>query len=131
MQKKLLTLVLMLIATINTLAYDFESNGIYYNILSKKKHTCAVTSQPESSNKKYAGNIVIPSTVQDNDGVDYTVSAIGDFAFQDCVKLQNVVLPITIQSVGSKAFENCVLLESIVLPQSVVTLGYYSFRGCI
>jgi|GEM_PF-3667955 len=27
MQKKLLTLVLMLIATINTLAYDFESNG--------------------------------------------------------------------------------------------------------
>lgn len=36
MQKKLLTLVLMLIATINTLAYDFESNGIYYNILSKK-----------------------------------------------------------------------------------------------
>lgn len=131
MQKKLLTLVLMLIATINTLAYDFESNGIYYNILSKKKHTCAVTSQPESSNKKYAGNIVIPSTVQDNDGVDYTVSAIGDFAFQDCVKLQNVVLPITIQSVGSEAFENCVLLESIVLPQSVVTLGYYSFRGCI
>ena len=49
MQKKLLTLVLMLIATINTLAYDFESNGIYYNILSKKKHTCAVTSQPETS----------------------------------------------------------------------------------
>ena len=74
MQKKLLTLVLMLIATINTLAYDFESNGIYYNILSKKKHTCAVTSQPETSNKKYAGNIVIPSTVQDNDGVDYTLS---------------------------------------------------------
>lgn len=36
MQKKLLTLVLMLIVAINTFAYDFESNGIYYKILSKK-----------------------------------------------------------------------------------------------
>lgn len=108
MQKKLLTLVLMLIATINTLAYDFESNGIYYNILSKEKHTCAVTNQSETSDKKYAGNIVIPSTVQDNDGVDYTVSAISAFAFQDCVKLKNVVLPNTIQNVGSEAFENCI-----------------------
>lgn len=131
MQKKLLTLVLMLIAAINTFAYDFESNGIYYKILSKEKHTCAVTYQSETSSKEYAGNLVIPSTVQDNDGVDYTVSAISNFAFQDCVKLQNVVLPNTIQSVGQQAFENCVLLESIVLPKSVTTLGYYSFRGCI
>lgn len=30
MQKKLFTLVLMLIVAINTFAYDFESNGIYY-----------------------------------------------------------------------------------------------------
>lgn len=129
MQKKLFTLVLMLIAAINTFAYDFESNGIYYKILSKKKCTCAVTNQSETSSKKYAGNIVIPSTVQDSDGVDYTVSAISNFAFQDCVKLQNVVLPNTIQSVGQQAFENCVLLESIVLPKSVTTLGYYSFNA--
>lgn len=131
MQKKLLTLVLMLIATINTLAYDFESNGIYYNILSKKKHTCAVTSQPETSNKKYAGNIVIPSTVQDNDGVDYTVSAISACAFQDCIKLQNITLPNTIQHVGWRAFSGCVLLEKIVLPQSVTTVESYSFENCI
>lgn len=131
MQKKLFTFVLMLIAAINTFAYDFESNGIYYKILSKEKHTCAVTYQSETSGKKYAGNIVIPSTVQDSDGVDYTVSTISDFAFQDCVKLQNVILPNTIQSVGQQAFENCVLLQSIVLPKSVTTLGYYSFRGCI
>lgn len=131
MQKKLFTLVLMLIAAINTFAYDFESNGIYYKILSKEKHTCAVTYQSETSGKKYAGNIVIPSTVQDSDGVDYTVSTISDFAFQDCVKLQNVVLPNTIQRVGYRAFSGCVLLESIVLPQSVITLGSCSFYGCI
>lgn len=113
MQKKLLTLVLMLIAAINTSAYDFESNGIYYEILSKEKHTCAVTNQSETSGKKYAGNIVIPSTVQDSDGVDYTVSAISGYAFGGCVELQNVVIPNTVTEIGSDAFSGCSSLSNI------------------
>ena len=54
--------------------------------------------------KKYTGTIVIPSTVQDNNGEDYTVTGIGNYAFMDCVKLQNIVLPNTIQEVGYSAF---------------------------
>lgn len=113
MQKKLFTLVLMLIVAINTFAYDFESNGIYYKILSKKKCTCAVTNQSETSSKKYAGNIVIPSTVQDSDGVDYTVSAISDFAFWGCVELQNVVIPNTVTEIRDDAFGRCSSLSNI------------------
>lgn len=113
MQKKLLTLVLMLIAAINTFAYDFESNGIYYKILSKEKHTCAVTNQSETSGKEYAGNLVIPSTVQDNDGVDYTVSAISGYAFLGCVELQNVVIPNTVIEIGDDAFGRCSSLSNI------------------
>ena len=108
MQKKLLSLVLMLIAAINIFAYDFESNGIYYNILSKENRTCTVTSQPNTTGKKYTGSIVIPSTVQDNNGEDYTVTGIGDYAFMDCVKLQSIVLPNTIQEVGYSAFYGCI-----------------------
>ena len=103
MQKKFLSLVLMLIAVINIFAYDFESNGIYYNILSKENRTCTVTSQPNTTGKKYTGTIVIPSTVQDNNGEDYTVTGIGNYAFMDCVKLQSIVLPNTIQEVGYRA----------------------------
>lgn len=113
MQKKLFTLVLMLIAAINTFAYDFESNGIYYKILSKEKHTCAVTYQSETSSKEYAGNLVIPSTVQDNDGVDYTVSAISDYAFWGCVELQNVVIPNTVTEIRDDAFGRCSSLSNI------------------
>ena len=108
MQKKLLSLVLMLIAAINIFAYDFESNGIYYKILSKENRTCTVTSQPNTTGKKYTGSIVIPSTVQDNNGEDYTVTGIGDYAFMDCVKLQSIVLPNTIQEVGYSAFQGCI-----------------------
>lgn len=131
MRKKLLSLVLMLIAVINIFAYDFESNGIYYNILSKENRTCTVTSQPNTTGKKYTGTIVIPSTVQDNNGEDYTVTGIGDYAFMDCVKLQNIVLPNTIQEVGYSAFQGCILLKNITLPQSVVTVGSNGFKGCI
>ena len=131
MQKKLLSLVLMLIAAINIFAYDFESNGIYYKILSKENRTCTVTSQPNTTGKKYTGSIVIPSTVQDNNGEDYTVTGIGDYAFMDCVKLQSIVLPNTIQEVGYSAFQGCILLKNITLPQSVVTVGSYGFKGCI
>lgn len=113
MQKKLFTLVLMLIVAINTFAYDFESNGIYYKILSKEKHTCAVTYQSETSSKEYAGNLVIPSTVQDNDGVDYTVSAISDYAFWGCVELQNVVIPNTVTEIRDDAFGRCSSLSNI------------------
>ena len=69
--------------------------------------------------------------MQDNDGVDYTVSAISACAFQDCIKLQNITLPNTIQHVGWRAFSGCVLLEKIVLPQSVTTVESYSFENCI
>lgn len=131
MQKKLLSLVLMLIAVINIFAYDFESNGIYYNILSKENRTCTVTSQPNTTGKKYTGTIVIPSTVQDNNGEDYTVTGIGNYAFMDCVKLQNIVLPNTIQEVGYSAFQGCILLKNITLPQSVVKVGSNGFKGCI
>lgn len=113
MQKKFFTLVLMLIVAINTFAYDFESNGIYYKILSKEKHTCAVTYQSETSSKEYAGNLVIPSTVQDNDGVDYTVSAISDYAFWGCVELQNVVIPNTVTEIRDDAFGRCSSLSNI------------------
>lgn len=36
MRKRLFALVLMLIAAINTFAYDFKSDGIYYKILSEE-----------------------------------------------------------------------------------------------
>ena len=46
----------MLCATVAT-AHDFEVGGIYYNILSEKDKTVAVTSN------EYSGSVVIPETV--------------------------------------------------------------------
>lgn len=56
MRKNLLIVALCSIAT-NLFAYDFEANGIYYNIKSSKDFTAEVT---ENEDIAYEGDVVIP-----------------------------------------------------------------------
>ncbi len=47
------------------------------------------------------------------DGVEYSVTAIGDHVFEGCTELVNVVLPASINTVGAGAFKNCTSLISV------------------
>lgn len=83
-----------------------------------------------------------------------TVKSIGSAAFQDCLKLENVIftntkvdvtigisafkrceslkninLPIT-SSIGTSAFEGCISLESIDIKAGCKTVGQYCFAYC-
>ena len=60
-------------------AYDFEADGIYYNILSSDDKTVEVTYK--FSGGSYSGDVTIPETVT-NGGIEYRVTAIGDDAFR-------------------------------------------------
>ena len=134
MRKRLLALVLMLIAAINTFAYDFESKGIYYNILSKEEHTCEVTKRYYSSETKYSGDVVIPSVAQHktyNKDDEYTVVSIGKWAFYGCGSLTSVSIPSSVTAIGSRAFEKCDGLKSVTIPSSVTAIGERAFSGCI
>ncbi len=133
MRKRLLALVLMLIAVINTFAYDFESKGIYYNILSEEEHTCEVTKRYYSSETKYSGDVVIPSVAQHktyNKDDEYTVVSIGKWAFYGCGSLTSVSIPSSVTAIGSGAFEKCDGLKSVTIPSSVTVIGERSFYGC-
>ena len=67
MKKKLLIIALCSIAT-HLFAYDFETNGIFYNIKSSKDLTAEVTNSSEVS---YEGHIVIPDEVSFNGSIYY------------------------------------------------------------
>lgn len=54
-----LALCLTLSAMVSAADYDFESDGIYYKVMSLDKMTAGVS-------KGYTGNIVIPETVSYN-----------------------------------------------------------------
>ena len=89
-------------------AYDFEKDGIYYNILNGTEVEVTSWSElnevpSEDYSGNYCGSIVIPKTV-DYNGVNYTVSAIGDYAFCRCIYMESVTIPNTVTRIGDYAF---------------------------
>ena len=60
----------------------------------------------------------------------YSVAAIGDVAFSQCVNLTNVTLPGGLTYIGKGAFDRCIRLTSIALPESVETINANPFTNC-
>ena len=120
--KKLLTILMLLAASLPLWAYDFEINGLYYN---KTGSSLQLTYASESYNS-YSGDIVIPSTVS-HDGTSYDVTQIGMSAFRNCTGLTSVTIPSTVEFIGTYAFYGCTALTEITIPNSVTQLGGYLF----
>ena len=105
MQKKLLSLVLMLIVGINTFAYsDFTVDGIRYRISSNKEGTCAVIGHEELTNS----TLIIPTSVTNGNDTKYTVESIASNAFKDCSGLTSVTIPESVTYIGERAFAMCI-----------------------
>ena len=110
--------VTMLCASISASAYAFNSDGIYYKILSEEDRTVAVT----SGNYDYTVNIDIPRKVINNSKT-YTVTSIEDKAFYFCESLTSVTIPNSVTSIEHEAFSGCSSLTSVTIPNSVTSIG--------
>ena len=130
-KKWLLVAIALLIAPIAS-AYDFEVDGIYYNKLSDGKSvevTYYYLDEDWIPVNPYSGSVTIPSQVA-KDGITYTVSAIGNSAFESCGDLTYVSIPNTVTSIGWDAFYCCTSLTSVSIPNSVTSIGVRAFNGC-
>ena len=128
MKKTLLLLVALITATIAFA--QTKINGIYYNLNDETK-TAEVTYQYYWDANNYSGvtSITIPQKVTFN-STEYSVTSIGDDAFQYCSSLTSITIPNSVTSIGYAAFSECSSLTSITIPNSVTSIGYYAFDGC-
>lgn len=108
----IITLIMGLSGWFTASAYDFEVDGVYYNVLSLEDMTCEVTYNPakkytghweyhsevysgcrcRGGYPTYAGNVTIPETVGYK-GRSLSVVGIGEWAFFGCGSLTALSLP--------------------------------------
>ena len=118
-------IVIGLVSSLSGSAYDFEVDGIAYNILSAGDLTCEVT----VGESKYAGEVVIPSTVKFQNK-ELSVVKVGDKCFEKCTDLTSVQIPSSVTSLGNNSFAGCTGLTSVQIPSSVEYIGSFCFSGC-
>jgi len=107
--KKVLSFFILMLLPMVAGAEAVEIDGIYYNLISKGGIKGAeVTSKPNT----YTDNVVIPASVT-YDGVEYSVTTIGAWAFSGCSGLASVTIPISVKRIGDSAFRNCSGLTSV------------------
>ena len=114
MKKSLLLLVAALTTLVASAQTKVEINGIWYNLVSKAKQA-EVTFKGDSYyeyDDEYSGSIIIPATVT-YEGVNYSVTSIGECAFMYCYSLTSITLPASVTSIGFQAFAFCFSLTSI------------------
>lgn len=97
--KKITSLLSLLLLTIATYAYDFEYNGLYFNITSPTDKTVEITKGDDNYGFE---NISLPSTVTYK-GVDFNVTKIGDYAFDHAI-IGAMTIPASIKAIGFRAF---------------------------
>ena len=139
MKQKLLSFILLLIVGISAAhAYSFSAvapsgQTLYYNITSSgSSPEVSVTCPSSTSWSDYTrptGNLTIPTTVT-NGGITYSVTSIGDYAFEYCSGLTSVSIPNSVTSIGYESFEYCSGLASVTIPNSVTSIGNYAFEYC-
>lgn len=68
-------------------------------------------------------------TIKEIDMSDFSVINDGIFAYRkDVVKVE---LPEGVEEISNNAFENCVRLEEVICPASLKTIGDEAFADCV
>lgn len=113
--RKIFTLIGTLACIFGASAADFESNGLYYNILTTQAVAVTYTTSG------YSGDIEIPQTVT-NDGTTYTVTQIGVNAFAG-TDIASVTIPAKVNKIGNGAFNGCKSLTKVVVNSPYIADG--------
>ena len=129
--KKLVTSLLLISNVVGLWAYDFVSDGLYYDIIDQEGQIVAVTYQTSDWTNNYLGrtDICIPSSVCYNDTF-YSVTMIGCCAFAGCSTLKAIMFSCGLERIKTRAFNRCKNLRTIICETlKPPILEYPTFEG--
>ena len=103
---------------IDGISYSFNSDG-----------TATVTSNYLTASHKI---IVIPDTVSDFEGNQYTVNEIYSYAFNSNTNLEEITIPASIKIIGARAFFGCSNLNKVIFNEGskLTTIEEFAFSDC-
>ena len=119
-------LLLAALVPSQAVAWDFWVDGLYYTY---NDNGTSVTITGTSSELSELSEFIIPETVPYN-GTTYSVTSIGNYAFDSWNGLTSVTIPNSVISIGCCAFQWCRDLNKVTIPNSVTTIGDLAFCGC-
>ena len=141
--KQIIMLLIAVMTAISASAqqYDFSqqiSSGqtLFFKIIdATNKHVEIVPEKNDNSSyytTKPTGDINLPGTIENN-GTTYTVTSIGDNAFNDCGDLTgDLKIPNTVTTIGNRAFLGCLSFDGgLTISNKVTTIEEYAFASCI
>jgi hypothetical protein len=110
-----------------TQTWAFEIGNLQYTITDETNHYVSVTGSTDPM-----GDLLIESEVvyPETNGVTYTVTSIGNYAFYLCGSLTSITIPNSVISISDYAFSCCSGLVSISIPSSVISIGRGAFSNC-
>ncbi len=110
-----------------------EVDGLKYMIyVSDNRATlCNGSGEAKNESNKYPNvhYAVIPDYVPYN-GVSYSVTKIGSYAFLGCENLEFVSIPNTVTEINPSAFQDCVNLTKVNLSNNLQTINRNVFLNC-
>ena len=131
--KKLFLSFLLLFFALAVNASTVKIDGIYYNLNSKVK-----IAEVTFGDELYYGEVNIPEKIE-YEGVEYSVTSIGDWAFNHQGDasyvyyhsgLSKVTIPNSVKTIGKYVFRGCTGLSSVTLGNSLTSIGNSAFRLC-
>ena len=74
--------------------------------------------------------IQFPGRIAGSYTIPDSVTSIGDYAFQSCSDLGNVIIPNSVTNMGEGEFAGCRSLTNVTIGNSVTSIGYAAFCDC-
>ena len=117
---KLLMLAAVLSTSTNIYAYDFQVDGIYYNVIDFNDLTCKIV----PGDNVYTGEIKIPSQITFKDRT-FLVTEISDDAFTNS-DITSITIPNTIKQINNIAFDECSKLKEFTIEDGENYLFFFN-----